>query len=267
VEDIPTGHPDDLGARRGGSAVLRGGSNDRRHETGVIDGGVPVPDGTDCCLVLEIGEELLQAAAGHMAVQRQGAAATIDAREGVVERDARPDEGPLPQTVLERVEERHRPYQVRRELREQQVPLGERLADQMEVEHLEVSQAAVDQFARAARGAAGPVLGLHNADLEASGHGVEGDTCARDTTADDQDIELVARGGARLERVESRGPRLGRECCRLHRLSSLSVTALGSRVTSRPRLHRRGVGKATCLHCMGDEQMRKPDARMCTNPL
>src|SRR5665647_2567219 len=40
--------------------------------------------------------------AGHMSVQRQCAAATVDAREGVVERDARPDEGPLPQAVLER---------------------------------------------------------------------------------------------------------------------------------------------------------------------
>ena len=67
----------------------------------------------------------------------------------------------------------------------------QRLADQPEVEHLQVAQAAVDQLARPARGAAGPVPRLDDRRGQAAGHGVEGAARADDAAADDQDVELV----------------------------------------------------------------------------
>ena len=110
----------------------------------------------------------------------------------VVEQQPGADVGPLPAAVGQRVEERHRPHQVRRQPVEQQPALLERLADQAEVEHLEVAQPAVDQLAAAAAGAAGQVALLQQAGAEPAGHRVERDARADDTAADDEDVELVA---------------------------------------------------------------------------
>ena len=116
----------------------------------------------------------------------------------VVERDAGADVGALPR-VLERVEERHRPDQVRGEPGEQQAALLQRLLDQREVEHLEVAQAAVHQLGRARRRAGGEVALLDQPDLEAARHRVQRRSDADDPAADDQHVELT--GPELLERI------------------------------------------------------------------
>ena len=118
-----------------------------------------------------------------------------DHRHRVVEREPGADVRALPAAVRERVEERHRPDQVRRQPGEQQAALLERLADQPEVEHLEVAQAAVDQLAAAAAGAAGQVALLQQAGVQAPGDGVERGADADDAAADDEDVELTLPGG------------------------------------------------------------------------
>jgi len=75
--------------------------------------------------------------------------------------------------VDQRVDERHRLDQVRRELLDQQPALLQRLRHQAEVEHLQVAQAAVDELAGAAGGPGGEVAGLDEADAQPAGGRVE----------------------------------------------------------------------------------------------
>jgi hypothetical protein len=62
---------------------------------------------------------------------------------------------------------------------------------QPEVEVLQVAQAAVDELARAARGAGRVVGTLQQRDAVAARRGVERDAGAGDAAADDDDVELV----------------------------------------------------------------------------
>ena len=101
-----------------------------------------------------------------------------------------------------RDDERQRVNDVRRE-RDEDLPLEQRLADQPEVEVLEVAEPAVDELARPARRPAGVVAALKQGDAVAAGRGVEGDAGARDPAADDDDVELGVRARKCLER---RGP-------------------------------------------------------------
>ena len=122
-------------------------------------------------------------------------------RHAVVQQQPGADVGPLPR-VVQRVEEGHRPDQVRSEPGEQQPALLERLAHQPEVEHLQVAQPAVDQLAAARAGAGGEVALLDQAGGQAARGGVEGGAGADDAAADDEDVELAvaARGGQGAQR-------------------------------------------------------------------
>ena len=100
-------------------------------------------------------------------------------------------------------EQRQRVHEVRRQL-DQQRALEQRLADQPEVEVLQVAQAAVDQLRRAAGGARGEVVALHQRDAVAARGGVERHAGAGDAAADHDQVEAVA-----LERGE-------RVCARDH---------------------------------------------------
>lgn len=98
---------------------------------------------------------------------------------------------------------------------EQQGPFPQGLGDQLEVEHLQVTQAAVDELARTARCSAGPVLRLDQRDRQPARHRVEAAANSDHTTSDDQDVDL---GGCHLvERVLAR--RKGK-CDLAHDLSS-----------------------------------------------
>ena len=94
-------------------------------------------------------------------------------------------------------QERRRVDQVRGEL-DHQLALEQRLADEAEVEVLQVAQAAVDHLRGAARGADRVVAALEQRHRVAARGGVEGDAGAGDAAADHDDLEALA--GDRLDR-------------------------------------------------------------------
>ena len=84
--------------------------------------------------------------------------------------------------------QRQRLDQVRRQL-DHELALEQGLADQAEIEGLQVAQAAVDQLGRAAGGARGEVGLLDEGDAVAPRGGVEGDARPGDPATDDDDVE------------------------------------------------------------------------------
>ena len=117
----------------------------------------------------------------------------VPARPGVVEEQAGPDVRALPAPVLQGEEELDRPHEVGREPGQEQAPLAQGLADEPELEHLEVAQPAVDQLARAARRAHGQVPRLDQPDAEAPRRRVERAADAGDPAADDEDVDSLSR--------------------------------------------------------------------------
>ena len=107
-------------------------------------------------------------------------------------------------------DQRQRADEVRGE-RDEDLALEQRLADQPEVEVLEVAKAAVDELARPARRPAGVVATLEQGDAVAARRGVEGDAGAGDASADDGDVE-----GRRSRRPARPGPRIGRSPVRVY---------------------------------------------------
>ncbi len=93
-------------------------------------------------------------------------------------------------------QERRRVDEVRRQL-DHQLALEQRLADQAEVEVLQVAQAAVDHLRGAARGAFGVVAALQQRHRVPARGRVERDPGAGDAAADDDDLEVLA--GDRLD--------------------------------------------------------------------
>ena len=182
--------PDDAGAARDPRAVRRRRPHQPERVAGVVHLRVPVLDGADQRVPLQRGGEPERLAPGEVLVHRQARVVAGAARQRVVERDAGADVRPLPGAVLQRVEERHRSHEVRRQPVEDQAALAQRLADQAEVEHLQVPQAAVDELARAGRRPAGPVARLHESHGQAAGRGVQRRPGPHDAAPDHHDVEL-----------------------------------------------------------------------------
>ena len=178
-----------LGAGGDVGAVVGGGAGDGHHQAGVVDLAVVVADRAVEVVGADVRRHPGELLAEDVLVLGHAHVVPAGHRHRVVERDAGADVGALPR-VLERVEERHRPDQVRREPGEQQAALLQRLLDQPEVEHLEVAQAAVHQLGRARRRAGGEVALLDQPDLEPARHRVERRSDADDPAADDQHVEL-----------------------------------------------------------------------------
>ena len=88
------------------------------------------------------------------------------AADAVVEHEPGAEVRALPAAAAQRPQERHRRDEVRRDPREQQLALAQRLADEPDVAHLEVAQAAVDELARRARGPGREVARLDERDAQ-----------------------------------------------------------------------------------------------------
>jgi hypothetical protein len=116
-------------------------------------------------------------------------------RHDVVEVEADADHAVGPGAVEGGDDQRQRLHEVRRE-RDHDLTLEQRLADEAEVEVLQVAQAAVDELARAARGAGGEVVALDERDAVPARGRVERDAGAGDPAADHDDVEAVGRQGA-----------------------------------------------------------------------
>ena len=109
-------------------------------------------------------------------------------RHHVVHVQADPDPAVPPLRAQRRDQERGRVDQVRREL-DQQLALEQRLADQAEVEVLQVAQAAVDHLRGAAGGALAEVASLDQRHRVAARGGIERDAGAGDAAADHDHVE------------------------------------------------------------------------------
>ena len=201
----------ELGARGGEGPVGRCRADQGEDQPGVVDRGVPVLQGADGRIVAQVGELAQHALARQVPVVGQGPTPPGGRGQGVVEGDARPHVGALPHPVLQGVEECHGLDQVGCELVDQQVALGEGLVDEVEVEHLQVAQAPVDQFRGAARRPARPVLGLHDADAQSAGGGLQCDAGAGHAAPDDEDVEAVVVAHLRQGLGAGRGGHDGRQ--------------------------------------------------------
>jgi hypothetical protein len=93
--------------------------------------------------------------------------------------------------VGKRKEKRYGPHEVRTQFREQQRLFATRLANQGEVELLEVTKPPVDQLTRTARGARREIALFDQRYRETPGRSIERCATAGDTTADDRDIERL----------------------------------------------------------------------------
>ena len=111
---------DDTGLVGDVCPVRRRRPHDVHGVAGVVDLGVPVLHGADQRVLAQRGGDAQRAAAGEVPVPRQPAAAPAERAEGVVQRDAGTDVGPLPAAPRERIEEGHGPYEVRGEPLEDQ---------------------------------------------------------------------------------------------------------------------------------------------------
>jgi hypothetical protein len=244
--DHPLALPEEAGhldPRRHMGPVRGGGPGDREHQPGVVDLRVVVADRAVVVLRGEVRRQSGHGLAGQVPVPRQAGLAGAEPRHRVVEQQPGADVGALPAAVGQRVEERDRPDQVRRQPVEQQPALLERLADQPEVEHLQVTQAAVDQLAAAAAGAAGQVALLQQPGGEAAGDSVEGDAGADHPAADDEHVELVAAAGR--EHVEGADPGFRAERASAPHVKPIDVWRLqGACIGRRRRAGRLGVFRA-----------------------
>jgi len=122
----------------------------------------------------------------------------------VVEEDARPDIETFPESVLERVEERHRRREVRAEAVEHQIPFRQRLPHQREIPLFQIAQPAMEELARPTGGARGVVALLDQGDRQATRSGIERYPASGDPTADDDNVECLL--GHASEMVPPLGP-------------------------------------------------------------
>ena len=150
-------------------AVGGRGPNDGEGVAGVIDLGVVVLDRADERVRAQRRAGLQRGLLGQVPVPGQPARVARRPAHRVVEKQAEAGVDPLPAAVPERVEERHRAHQVRGQPLGEQAALAQCLADQPEVEHLEVAQAAVDQLAGPAGRPGGPVAAPRRARRSALG--------------------------------------------------------------------------------------------------
>ena len=128
------------------------------------------------------------------------AAHAVD-RHHVVGVEAEPDHPVQPRAVEGGDDEAQRPHQVRRQV-DVDLALQQRLADEPEVEVLQVAQAAVDELARA-RGGPGRVVGALDQRHAVAARGrVERDARAGDPAADDEHVERL--GGERGDGCRAR---------------------------------------------------------------
>ena len=167
-------------------AVRRRGPGHRERVPRVVDLGVVVHHRAGQPVGPQRGRAAQRPARGEVPVIGHR---SLGALHRVVDHQAGADVRALDHLLVDRVQERHRPHQVRRQLADQQVALAQRLLHELEVALLQVAQPPVDQLAGPARRARGQVARLHEADPQPSGRGIQGRARAGDATPDDKDVQ------------------------------------------------------------------------------
>jgi hypothetical protein len=166
-------------------AVKRRRARQRHGVTSVVDLGVVILDPADHRVCAQRRKFPPRSGSRQVTVMGQDATPA----EMVVEQDARTDIEPLPTPVGEREEKRNGPHEVRTQVREQQRLFATRLANQAEVELLEIAEPPVDQLARPTRSTRSEIALLDECNGEPPRCGIESCAATGDTAADDRDIE------------------------------------------------------------------------------
>ncbi|CCE05018.1 hypothetical protein BRAS3843_1250017 [Bradyrhizobium sp. STM 3843] len=112
----------------------------------------------------------------------------LAAAQMVIEKQARPHQPGRPLLRRMRQHKTHRPDDMRRGGK-QHLALNQGLTDQAEFVILKIAQPAVNELARARRGAFGKVVLLAEQYLEAAACGIAGNTGSIDAAADDGDVD------------------------------------------------------------------------------
>ena len=181
----------DLGMAGGECAVGDGGAHHGQRVPGVVHLRVRVQDRTGEGVAAQSRRFAQRLLAGQVPVMFQPTGRAGRDRHRVVQRDAAAHVGAFPVFFLQRVKELHRVHEMRGDQVEQQAALVQGLADQTEVEHLQVAQTAVDQLARPARCAARPVARFDDRRGEPAGHGVERGARPDHPAAHYEDVDLI----------------------------------------------------------------------------
>jgi hypothetical protein len=193
VPDDRAGHPGAVTQQRHGAsarqhvrAVARGRPRHRHRVPRVVHLGVVVHHRAGEPLGPQRGSPAQRSPRGQVPVVRDG---PLNALHRVIQHEPGPDVRPLDDLLVQRVEERHRPHQVRRQPADQQVTLPQGLLDELEVALLQVAEPAVDQLRRSRGRARRQVAGLDQTDPQAPRSGIERGARPGDPPADDQHVE------------------------------------------------------------------------------
>ena len=182
---------DNLGAGCSQCAVACGGADHVDDQACVVNACVVELDGAGEGGVLDVGEDGLGAGLGEVTLRGNAlVAAGSEERQGVVHTDADGGVGALDDGHLQGPQEGLCVHQVGCNLVQQQAAFGEGLGHELEVEVVEVAQAAVHELGGPGAGACCPVAGFDDAGAQAAGCGVEGDAGAGDAAADHEDVEF-----------------------------------------------------------------------------
>ena len=168
---------DHLGPVEGDGAVRHRRPHQFHDVAGVIDLGVVIEDGPAQRPRVEPRRRSESTALAQVPVEGKTAAVARREAQDVVKRHPGTDVRALEERAPQRVQDRHRPDEMGRQVLEEQRPLPQGLAHQTEVQHLEVPEAPMDQFAGPARRARRPVLRLHEAHGQTAAGRVQG--CCR----------------------------------------------------------------------------------------
>ncbi|MNQ44563.1 hypothetical protein D3C85_583240 [compost metagenome] len=186
LDELDHGRPrDDPGAATGRRA------HDREGVARVVHQRVVELNAADHAPRIDRRDVPLERRPAEVALARDGTA--LQAEE-VVEQHAGRDIGPLPPGAGERIEKRLRAGNVRAQDLDHQVALFDRMRHQLEVELLEVAQAAVKGLARTRRSAGGDVTRLDQHHRESARDGIERGARAGHARADHQHVGHAARG-------------------------------------------------------------------------
>ena len=185
-----------LGVGQHRRAEAPGRPHHGQHQPGVVGPGVAVDVGVGAAGPVERGRQR----DGLLRADPVVPADVAHPREDVVGRHAQAEQPALGGVGPHRVDEVHRPNQVRREAH-QQLALADAFEHEAELVVLQVAQPAVDQLARLAAGAAGEVAHVDRDDAKPPACRVERDAGAGRAEADDEDVDLAVggvgdRGGA-----------------------------------------------------------------------
>ena len=163
-------------------AVVGGGLGEGDGEAGVVELAVEVLDAAEEFLGFDIGD----AGEGGVAGEDLGGGEIEAAGEGVVDFQADAEEGAFPPLVAG--DDEGEVVDDLGGVAVEEAALAEGFQDEGDVALFEITDAAVDELGTAAGGALGEVVGFEQERAQAAGGGIDGDTEAGGSAADDDDV-------------------------------------------------------------------------------